>query len=379
MIRSIEVIPLRLPIAKALTLSRGVAASPGEGAPHILVRVTNDEGVVGWGEARPSPRWSYETPESVVTTIRHYLAPALLHQDESDVAGLHALMDAVIAPGVQLGQPIAKSAIDLAVHDLLGKKLGLPLAALLGRSDKTPVRLCYVVSASTVEEAVRQTEEGVRKGYHGFKVKTGIHPEHDLAMVQAIVRVARGRTIWVDANQGWDLNTAVRLAGRMADLGVAVLEQPLAANNILGYRDLARRSDVPVVLDESLYTPRDLIQFVRFEAVHGVVIKLCRVGGIFWARQIAETALAADLLLLGSGLTEGRISLNASAHLFSSFGITMPVDLNGPQFLKDDMVAGQFMYPDQVVTLSDRPGIGVEPDPEKIERYRVPEPTQGGT
>jgi muconate cycloisomerase len=165
----------------------------------------------------------------------------------------------------------------------------------------------------------------------------------------------------------------------MADLGVAVLEQPLAANNIIGYRDLVRRSEVPVVLDESLYTPRDLIQFVRFEAIHGVVIKLCRVSGIFWARQIAEAALAADLLLLGSGLTEGRISLNASAHFFSAFGITMPVDLNGPQFLKDDMVAGGFAYPDQIVTLSAKPGIGVEPDPEKIERYRVPEPTQGGT
>jgi L-alanine-DL-glutamate epimerase-like enolase superfamily enzyme len=379
MIRSIDVIPLRLPIAQALTLSRGIAANPDEGAPHIIVKITNDEGIVGWGEARPSPRWSYETPESVLTTIRHYLAPALVHQDESNVAGLHALMDSVIAPGVQLGQPIAKSAIDLAVHDLLGKKLGMPLIALLGRTGQTPVRLCYVVSASSVEEAVRQTEEGVRRGYHGFKVKTGIHPQNDLTMVQEVVRVAGGRTIWVDANQGWDLNTAVRLAGRMADLGVAVLEQPLAANNIIGYRDLARRSGLPVVLDESIYTPRDLIQFVRFEAIHGVVIKLCRVSGIFWARQIAEIALAADLLLLGSGLTEGRISLNASAHLFSAFGITMPVDLNGPQFLKDDMVAGQFTYPDQIVTLREEPGIGVEPDPDKLERYRIRESLQGDT
>ena len=86
---------------------------------------------------------------------------------------------------------------------------------------------------------------------------------------------------------------------------------------------------------------------------------------------MAEMAQAAGLLLLGSGLTEGRISLGASAHLFSAFGITMPVDLNGPQFLSDDMVAGPLAFRDQSVQVPDRPGIGVEPDPEKVERYRV--------
>ena len=88
-------------------------------------------------------------------------------------------------------------------------------------------------------------------------------------------------------------------------------------------------------------------------ALNGLVIKLCRVGGIFWARQLAEMALAADLMLLGSGLTEGRIALYAGAALFSAFGITMPVDLNGPQFLQDDMVAGPLEFPDRRVPLSD--------------------------
>jgi muconate cycloisomerase len=373
MIKSIEVIPLRLPVAQQLTLSRGVAADPSAGAPHILVRITGGDGIAGWGEARPSHRWSYETEETVVSTIRRYLAPALLGLDESDVARLHAVMDAVIAPGVQIGQPIAKSAIDLAVHDLLGKQRGLSLSALMGRGAGQPVPLCWVVSAHSVDEAVRQTEEGMAKGYHGFKVKTGIDPGTDLEMMQEVMCVAGDKPVWVDANQGWDFNTAVRLSRALALLGVKVIEQPLAAGNITGYADLVRRSEIPVVLDESICSPRDLLQWIRLGAINGLVIKLCRVGGLFWARQMAEMALAADLLLLGSGLTEGRIALNAAAQLFGAFGTALPVDLNGPQFLADDMVAGPLDIPDNMVRLSGAPGIGVEPDPEKLERYRVSE------
>jgi L-alanine-DL-glutamate epimerase-like enolase superfamily enzyme len=373
MIRSIDVIPLRLPIAQQLTLSRGVAADPSAGAPHILVRITDGDGVAGWGEARPSHRWSYETEETVVSTLRRYLGPALLGMDESDVARLHAVMDAIIAPGAQIGQPIAKSAVDMALHDLLGKQKGLSLSALLGRGSGGSVPLCWVVSAHSIEEAVRQTEAGKAKGYHGFKVKTGIDPGTDLEMVQEVMRVAAGKPVWVDANQGWDFNTAVRLSRAMAVLGVKVIEQPLAAGNITGYTALVRRSDIPVVLDESVCSPRDLLQFIRLEAINGLVIKLCRVGGVFWARQLAEMALAADLLLLGSGLTEGRVALHAAAHLFGAFGMSLPVDLNGPQFLADDMVAGPLNYPEKKVTCSGAPGIGVNPDPEKVERYRVKE------
>lgn len=373
MIRSIDVIPLRLPVARVLTLSRGAATNASTGAPHILVRIVDADGVTGWGEARPSHRWSYETEESVVTTIRAYLAPALLGQDERSIAQCHALMDAIIAPGVQIGQPIAKSAVDLALHDLLGKQRGLSIGGLLGRTTSAPVSLGYVVSAHTTEEAARQVAEGKAKGYHGFKVKTGIHPDTDLEMMQEIMRIAGGAPVWVDANQGWEYNTAIRMSRELAILGVQVIEQPLAAANITGYADLVRRSDVPIVLDESIYAPRDLIQHIRLGALNGLVIKLCRVGGIFWARQLAEMALAADLMLLGSGLTEGRISLTAGAAVFSAFGITMPVDLNGPQFLADDMVAGPLELPGQQVVLTDRPGIGVEPDPDKLERYRVKE------
>ncbi len=373
MIRSIEVIQLRLPIAKELQLARGSVGKPGTGALHILVKITNDDGLVGWGEARPSPRWSYETPETVTTTIRNYLAPALIGMDEVDIKSIHAIMDTVIAPGVQIGQPIAKSAIDIAVYDLVGKKLGISLSVMLGSKPHGSVQLGYVISASTIEDARTQTQEGISLGYHGFKIKAGHSPATDLEMVQEVAAIARGKYLWVDANQGWDIATAVRFSREMAKIGVNLLEQPLAANNITGYRELVRRSDIPIALDESIYSCTDLLQFIKLKAIQGLVIKLCRVGGIYEAHKMAEMARDAGLLLLGSGLTEGRISLTASAHVFAAAGIDSPVDLNGPQFLKDDMVAGEFQFPGQCVVIPKGPGLGIEPDPKKIERYRVQE------
>src|SRR5947209_17473471 len=129
---AIEVIPLRLPFREEFRIARGAVGSPEAGAPHIYVRVTADDGGEGWGEARPSPRWSYETPESVVSTVRDYLAPVLLGRDPWDLRGLHAAMDGEIAPGISIGAPIAKCGVDMAVHDLLARKAGVPLSQFLG-------------------------------------------------------------------------------------------------------------------------------------------------------------------------------------------------------------------------------------------------------
>src|SRR5436305_6530146 len=126
-IKAVEAFALRLPFRIEFRIARGSVGSPAAGAPHVYVRVTADDGTVGWGEARPSHRWSYETEESVLTTIRGYLAPALLGADPWDLVGLHQVMDREIAPGISVGAPIAKCAVDMAVHDLLARAAGVPL------------------------------------------------------------------------------------------------------------------------------------------------------------------------------------------------------------------------------------------------------------
>ena len=126
-IESIDVFPIRLPLKAVLTLPRGPSRTLDEGKRLALVRVTDRDGHVGWGEAGPSRRWSAETLESCVSSIRHYLAPAVIGHDVFDIAGLHRKMNRELATGLDPGQPIAKGAIDVAVHDLVCRRLGIPL------------------------------------------------------------------------------------------------------------------------------------------------------------------------------------------------------------------------------------------------------------
>jgi L-alanine-DL-glutamate epimerase-like enolase superfamily enzyme len=147
-IQNIEVFPLRLPITTTFRFASGNAGKAGDTAPFVLVKLTDNEGEVGWGEGRPMPQWSYETAESITTTIRHYLAPAILGQEITDRWGLHRRMQSAIGRGPSTGFPIAKAAVDMAVHDVCARSAGQPLRAYLGgSSERNTVALSYTLTS----------------------------------------------------------------------------------------------------------------------------------------------------------------------------------------------------------------------------------------
>jgi len=370
-IEKIEVFPLNLPFLTEFKISRGSVGGPKAGAPHVYIRIATDTGAVGWGEARPSPRWSYETLESVVTTIRNYLAPALVGLDADDFEAVHQIMDREIAPGITVGQPVAKSGIDMALHDLAAKSLDLPLYRFLGADRASDVPLSYLVSVDSAAKAEEVTAAAVSTGYTGFKVKIGMEPSLDLELIRAVKRVAGDCFLWADANQAYGVKLAVERSRDMAEIGVHVLEQPLPANDFLGLRDLAARSAVPIAVDESVFSAGDLEQLIRMKALNMLVIKVSKMAGLTGARNCIERALSEGIELLGSGLTETRLGLAASAHLYSAFGFKHPVDLNGPQFLADDPVKSGVTINRATVSLADAPGIGIEVDEEKLAQYAV--------
>src|SRR5438270_2120177 len=259
---AIDVFPLRLPFREEFRIARGSVGDPASGAPHVYVRVRAEDGSEGWGEARPSHRWSYETEESVLTTIRGYLAPALLGADPWDLRGLHQIMDREIAPGISVGAPIAKCAVDMAVHDLLARSAGVPLREFLGGAAEEKVRLSYLISVPGPEEAARRAAAAAAEGYGGLKVKIGTDPAHDLEILRAVREAAPGAFLWADANQAYDLPTALVQARKMEALGVDCLEQPLPANDWTGLQRVARSSGVPIAVDESVFAPGDLLQLL---------------------------------------------------------------------------------------------------------------------
>jgi muconate cycloisomerase len=361
-IAKVDVFPTRLPLRAEFRISRGSVADPAAGAPHVFVRLTTDYGHVGWGEARPSHRWSYETEESVVAALRHYLGPAIIGRSIFDIEAVHQIMDREIAPGLTVGQPIAKSAIDMALHDMQAKLSGQPLSRLFSECPLAKVGLAYLVSSDSPDGAAETAAAAAANGYRGLKVKIGLEPSRDSDIVRAVKEAAPHAYLWVDANQAYDLDRAVELVRALGPLGVDVIEQPLPANDFPGLREVADRTEIPVALDESVWSPQDLTTLISLGAIRALVLKVSKMAGLAPAHRCLQIARESGLLVLGSGLTESPLGMAASLHLYAASDITTPVDLNGPQFLADSPGADMVHIERAVATVPSGPGIGVNID-----------------
>ena len=367
----IELFPIALPLEMVLTLPRGASRTPAEGKQIIVVKMTGDDGTVGWGEAGPSRRWSAETTHSCYTSIKHYLAPAVVGRDAFDVAGLHEAMNTELAPGLDPGQPIAKAAIDMAAHDLICKHLGINLQSWLGAKKSDRVELSYLVSAADPDAITKVVRQGLSGGFRAFKVKVGHDPAVDIDNVRAAIDAADGGLVWPDANQGYDLDRALRAARAFEDLGIELFEQPIPMTDVAGMKKLLASTTMNISLDEAAMGLPYVVELIRRDAVEGLVCKVQKVGGIHYARQLCDLARNAGLKLIGSGLMDAPIGFAASVHVFAAYGIDFPADLNGPQHLGGDYLAKPLPMEGQTALVPDEPGLGVVIDEAKIAKYAL--------
>lgn len=362
-IDAVQTYAVALPTIRSFGVSGGSVAVAGTPSIRVLVKVTAG-GVTGWGEATPIPAWTYETAESIVTTVDRYLAPAILGRPAWDLDGVTTAFDRAINRGFTIGSPLAKSAVDIALHDLLGRALGVPVGILWGQRRRETIDLGWIVSGQTAGEVADAVAEGAGLGYRAFKVKVGLHSEaEDAAVVRAVREAAPDAALWVDANQGYTVDGALRMARRLAEYDVTTFEQPLPANDVAGQRRLRESSPIPVALDESLRHPSDLATFVKLDAVDVAIAKVQRSGGLTLSRRLCALAEDAGVRLMGSGLTDSDLGLAASLHLFAAYGIDTPVDLNGRQFLTSSYATGATVeVRDGVAQVPTGPGLGVEVD-----------------
>ncbi len=319
----------------------------------IVVKITDDAGHVGWGQSVPSPTWSYETIETVRTTIDHHLAPALVGLDAFDGEKVWRVMNRVIAPSFSTGQPICKAGIDLALFDLTADSLG---------PSRNPVKLSWTLDAHTLDEVNASVAEAHSRSYRNFNVKVGSDAAFDVEMCREIRRLAPEAFVWVDANGGYDLDAALAIAPKFADLGIAALEQPLPANHLTGFRKLSEQRALPILMDEPIVSLADLRAFHEFGLLDGVAMKVSRCGGLTEARRIIEYMKQHGLLLFASGLTDPDISLAASLRLFSESGLERPAALNGPQFLTATILRRPINIRGDQAEVPTGPGLGVEVD-----------------
>lgn len=375
-IKTVEVFPVGVPITRGFTFASGNAGAAGQTAVLVLVKVTDSSGETGWGEGRPIPTWSYETAETVVATLRHQLAPAVIGAEVWDRAGLHRRMFQAVGRGPSTGQPIAKAALDLALHDLCARAAGLTLRNFLGGgSQPTTLPLSWTCTAHTADEAIRDVEAGLAAGFVHFNFKAAVTPETDLAVAREIVRHApAGAFVWADCNQGFALHEAVRMARKFEELGVGLLEQPLASDQMHLLEQLRERTGIALAVDEACVSPGDFFAHARAGLVDFLVVKLTRSGGVWPTLQQLGVASAAGLPAVVSGLSDGLLTKMAACQVAAAFGVKHPLALNGSQFLNETA-----LYPEKdkyesrgTVFLDQALGIGVHPIEAKVRALTLP-------
>jgi L-alanine-DL-glutamate epimerase-like enolase superfamily enzyme len=342
-----------------------------EGRGAVLVKITADNGSVGWGQSVPLPKWSYETLESVTSTINRYLAPELVGQDPFEIDRLHGVMNRTIAPSFSTGQPICKAGVDLALFDLTGRILGQSAAQRWGFTGRRRIPLSWTLNPRTLDEVEALIAEGRARGYRNFNVKLAPDTKFDLELCRLVKRLAPEGFLWADANGGYDEAAALEVAPKLANLGVPVLEQPLPANRLTGYARLKQQGALPIIMDEGVVSSVDLEEFIKLRLLDGVAMKPARCGGLTEARRQIEILRNSGLMFLGSGLTDPDLSLSASLVLYGAYDLKYPAALNGPQFLTGSVLRHPFQVVDGQLEVPGGSGLGVEVSEAKIQDYLV--------
>ena len=363
-IADVKVFPAHYPMTGYFKFFSGAGGKAGRAV--VFVKVTADEGTVGWGQSVPIPKWSYETLETATIVLRDYFAPAVIGLDATDMHGLQLALDGVLANGFSTGMPISRAGLDLALHDLSGKLQGKSLAQLWGRERGEPLTLSWTLNPQRIEEVDALIEAGWDRGYRNFNIKVAPDPAFDVELARRVKKRVPKGFLWADANGGYDVDSALAVAPKLADAGVDVLESPLKPNRIRGYQALKRQGALPILMDEGVVSPVELDEFIHLKMIDGVAMKPSRCGGLESARQQIELLQREGLMWLGSGLTDPDISLAATVSLYATYGLQKPAALNGPQFLTADVLQKPLAIRDGKIEVPAGSGLGIEVDEARV-------------
>ncbi|WP_207632327.1 mandelate racemase/muconate lactonizing enzyme family protein [Occultella kanbiaonis] len=369
-IAAVEVFAVPVPFKHRFVLGSGSVGSAHQDGDVLFVRITADDGQVGWGEQRALPSWSHETIETMAVIVRRYLTPLLIGTDPTQVEAFHRRASALLSPSVSSGFPFARAAVDIALHDLAGRVLGLPVHALLGGATRTELPLCSAIGVDPLDVIRdRVLESGAM---HAFKVKISGDIDADAAAVRTVADHAGGKPIWLDANQSYRPSAVRQLLERIADVPhLYCLEQPVPSVDWGGMRRVREMVDLPIAIDEGSFSSADLARSATLDLADLVVVKVCKSGGLRAAQRTVAVAEAHGLEVLASGLTDCGIGFAAALHLFSLVDLALPAELNGPELLAELFVDG-LQITDGVAQVPNGPGLGIEVDEDRIRALARP-------
>ncbi|MEO7733446.1 MAG: dipeptide epimerase, partial [Kofleriaceae bacterium] len=264
---------LRVPLKTAFK----TALRTVEQVEDVVVMVHTDTGHIGYGSAAATAVITGDTHGSIVDAVRHYIAPRLIGQDIADLNRITCLVQSALEKNTS-----AKAAVEIAVYDLWGQLYGAPLYQLLGGGEPV-ITTDITISVDHIEKMVADSMDAVARGFGSLKIKVGKDIAVDIERTKAIHAAVEGRALLrLDANQGWTPKQAVYALHKLEAAGVELdlVEQPVKANDLDGLRYVTERVDTPVMADESVFGPMDVIELIRMRAADIVNIKLMKTGGI---------------------------------------------------------------------------------------------------
>jgi L-alanine-DL-glutamate epimerase-like enolase superfamily enzyme len=329
---------------------------------YVAVTIRTDEGISGFGEATVAPVWSGESQGSAMYAIRHLLSAALIGKDPLHIGALTDSMDRAL-----IGNPFTKAGIEMALLDLAGKVLNVPTNILLGGARRsTAIPLKFSIGAFPPEDAARIARHAVELGLRSVKVKVGLDVRKDIERVEAVrAEVGRNFRVAVDANAGWTENDAVRAIPDLERLDVNAFEEPLRRGDFRGCARLRRRTSIPIMLDESIFTYENALEAIREDACDLISIYPGKNGGILRSLQIAHLSAAAGLeCIIGSNL---EMDLGTSAMLQLAVAIprlatSVDHDIIGPLYYEKHFTKTPIRFADGCAILPEGPGLGIEPE-----------------
>ena len=357
----VEAVILDLPTIRPHKLS--VATMNGQ--VLMLVRVHCSDGIVGVGEGTTIGGLAYggESPESMKTNIDTWFAPLMIGQDATRVQSLMARIGRMVREN-----RFSKSAVETALLDAHGRRLGLPVSELLGgrRRDRLPVAwtLASGDTARDIAEAERMLD---LRRHRVFKLKIGARAlRDDIAHVAAIGQALGDRaSIRVDVNMAWSEGEAAFGMAALADAGCVLVEQPVASSAAMGR--LVRRFPIALMADESLTGPESAFEIARVQGADVYAVKLEQSGGAFNALRVAAIADAAGIGLYGGTMLEGAVGTVISAHTFSTFAnLQWGTELFGPLLLTEEILTEPLDYSDFELTVPAGPGLGLSLDEDRV-------------
>ena len=358
-ISKVDIFPLRVPLKRSFRNAHVVRSHQDS----IVLRVQTDEGLEGLGNVDPDPGYSEEGFSDTLAAIRK-LADHLIGLDPFNIVAVLERMDKVIPANLD-----AKAAIEMALFDLKGKALGVPVCSLLGGKVREEIYLNAWIGMLPPDEAAREADDWLQKGFRSAKIKVGSGVEQDRDRVKA-VREAVGKkmALRVDANEAYTVDEAIRLAKALSPFDLFLFEQPVPRGDLDGMARVRKAVDIPVMADEAILGSETLVQVIKKEAADIVKVKVMKQGGLYRTVhmvQIAESAGITCVIGHGFGLT---INTLAEIHVAASCNnILDGCEFVGPLKMQKDVVKNPLHMEGGKVRVPDDSGLGCGLDEEKLE------------